>query len=85
MSYDTFLETQHLKEKVAHVDKINQLCGSSVIEKLFVKFWDSEISTQVPLLKNKYGWHRGVPETHVENQQLSTFIVQIASKQLDHF
>lgn len=25
------------------------------------------------------------PETHVENQQLSTFIVQIASKQLDHF
>ena len=28
MSYDTFLEIQHLKKKVAHVDKINQLCGS---------------------------------------------------------
>lgn len=38
MSYDTFLETQHLKEKVAHVDKINQLCGSeSIIEKLFIE------------------------------------------------
>ena len=87
MSYDMFLETQHLKEKVAHVDKINQLCGSAskhYWEIICCHFEIQKSPLRSHYLKINMDGTVVFPETHVENQQLSTLIVQIATKQLDY-
>ena len=88
MNCDTFLETQHLKEKVAHVDRINQLCGSEskhYWEIICCHFEIQKSPLRSHYLKINMDGTVVFPETHVESQaKLSTFIVQIASKQLDY-
>lgn len=66
MRYNIFLGKQHLKEKVAQVDRMNESCVYQkvcIIEKLFfgiLKFRKS-LFIQVPLITKKYRWGSGFP------------------------